>query len=505
MTHDSQGLSGVRDQLERLVRRNELILTSAGEGIYGLDSEGLASFVNPAAARMLGWSVEKLVGQPMHANHHHTRPDGSPYPRLECPIYAAFKDGKVHSVDDEVFWHRDGSSFPVEYTSTPIHEAGELVGAVVVFRDITARRHAEEELHRALSEVAALKNRLQEENVYLQEEIRDQHNFHEIVGESTAIQAMSSAIETVAPSEANVLVTGETGTGKELVARAIHAGGPRRDKALIKVNCASIPRELFESEFFGHVKGAFTGALKDRAGRFQLADEGTLFLDEVGEIPLAMQSKLLRVLQEGEYERVGEERTRRVDVRVIAATNRDLRQEAEEGRFRQDLYYRLNVFPIEVAPLRNRGEDVGLLAAHFLKQAVHRHGRAAPKITASDLQRLRCYDWPGNVRELQNVVERAVITSRGSSIQFDIPSVDRADCGDETATSAGAAAEASDPPKVIPEAEMRRLERDNLATALRLSEGRIYGEGGAAELLGVKPTTLTSRIKKLGLGRTRGD
>ena len=240
----------------------------------------------------------------------------------------------------------------------------------------------------------ALKSRLEQENLYLQEEIQVDHNFGEILGESAAIKNVIKAIETVAPTDVNVVITGETGTGKELVARALHNLSSRKHKTLIKVNCASIPKELFESEFFGHVRGAFTGALRDRVGRFELADKGTLFLDEVGEIPLDTQSKLLRVLQEGEFERIGEERTRKVDVRIMAATNRDLKAEVEAGRFRQDLYYRLNVFPIEVVPLRRRKEDIPGLATHYLRHAARKLKRSCPPLTQAGVLQLLNYAWP---------------------------------------------------------------------------------------------------------------
>lgn len=492
---DDRAYRKLERRSRRLQRHNELILDSAGEGIYGLDSEGLTTFVNPAATEMLGWSAEELIGEPMHALLHHTRPDGSAFPRHECPIYAAFKDGEVHSVDDEFFWRKDGSSFPVEYTSTPIREHGELVGAVVVFRNLTELKQSEENLRRALAEVEQLKNRLEEENFYLQEEIRIEHNFEEIIGRSDAIRNVLQAVETVAPTEANVVIGGETGTGKELIARALHNLSSRGDKTLIKVNCSSIPRELFESEFFGHVKGAFTGALRNRTGRFELADQGTLFLDEVGEIPLEMQSKLLRVLQEGQFERVGDERTRKVDVRVVAATNRTLKHEVEEGRFRQDLYYRLNVFPIEVPPLRDRREDIPLLAAHFLEQGARGIQRNGLSLTKENIRHLQSYDWPGNVRELQNVIERAVITSRTGELRFDLT--------DEQSQHAPPTSSSSPPAygtaEVISEAEMRRRERENLLAALERSDWRVYGADGAAALLGVKPSTLASRIKKMGL------
>jgi len=261
----------------------------------------------------------------------------------------------------------------------------------------------------AYEEIDQLKARLEEENLYLQDEIKTEHGYADIVGQSPALRSVLRQIELVAPTDASVLILGESGTGKELVAREIHKRSRRQNRPLIRVNCASIPRELYESEFFGHVKGAFTGALKDRAGRFEVADGGTLFLDEVGEIPLDLQSKLLRVLQEQQYERVGDEKTRQVDVRIIAATNRDLQKEVEAGRFRQDLYYRLNVFPIEVAPLRRRKEDIPLLASHLLEHAARKLNCAQPRLTKAHVIKLQSYDWPGNVRELQNVIERAVI------------------------------------------------------------------------------------------------
>jgi transcriptional regulator with GAF, ATPase, and Fis domain len=304
----------------------------------------------------------------------------------------------------------------------------------------------------------------------------------------------------VAPTDAAVLILGESGTGKELVAREVHRRSGRSARPLIKVNCAAVPRELYESEFFGHARGAFTGALRDRAGRFELADGGTLFLDEVGEIPLELQAKLLRVLQEGELERVGEERTRRVDVRLIAATNRDLRAEAEAGRFRQDLYYRLSVFPIELPPLRRRVEDIPPLAEHFLALAARKLGRPKPRLTLADAQRLQRYRWPGNVRELQHVIERAVIIADGARLVIELP-----------ADPAAALPETRPSPlrdhddRVLTDAEVRRLEADNIRAALRRTAGKVSGPGGAAELLGIKPTTLASRIKTLGLSpRSQG-
>ncbi|WP_313518044.1 sigma 54-interacting transcriptional regulator, partial [Pseudomonas sp.] len=384
-------------------RDNQLLLSAVGDGIYSIDSEGLATFVNPAAARMLGWEPSEMIGKNIHRIHHHSHADGSHYPVEDCPIYKAVHDGLIHEGRQEVFWRRDGSMFPVEFTSTPVIADGRIVGSVVVFRDITERRSTEAQLHTALTELQELKQRLEQQNAYLQEEIHIEHNYREIVGQSEPILKIVKQIDVVAPTDASVLIHGESGTGKELIARAIHQASRRAQNPLIRVNCAAIPAELFESEFFGHVRGAFTGALRDRVGRFELADGGTLFLDEIGEIPLELQSKLLRVLQEGQFERVGEERTRRVDVRIVAATNRDLRAEAEAKRFREDLYFRLNVFPIHSPALRERPMDIPQLAAHFLKQVGQRLNMPGRRLRKSDIERLQAYAWPGNIRELQNV------------------------------------------------------------------------------------------------------
>lgn len=476
-------------------RENQLILRAAGEGIYGVNAEGKTTFVNPAAERMLGWPAEELVGKDMHTIVHHTRHDGALYPHEECPIYAAFRDGAVHQVDNEVFWHRSGRPVWVEYTSTPIRDRGVVVGAVIVFRDISHRREAEEKLRAALAEVDSLRQRLELENAYLQEEIRLEGNHRGIIGQSAAIQNILRQIDLVAPTDATVLVTGESGTGKELIARAIHEASKRRDRPLIRVNCAAIPRELFESEFFGHVKGAFTGALRDRVGRFELADGGSLFLDEVGEIPLELQGKLLRVLQEGHFERVGEERTRQVDVRVIAATNRDLKQEVRLGRFREDLYFRLNVVPIESVPLRERREDIALLATHFLRGASRKLKTSDLRLTEGDIRRLMRYDWPGNVRELENVIERGTILARQGRLRLDLPDAMPSD----TRPVAPPAPEQLPAGELLTESERRARDRRNILAALEAAGGRIFGPGGAAERLDVKPTTLASRLKALGI------
>jgi transcriptional regulator with GAF, ATPase, and Fis domain len=289
-----------------------------------------------------------------------------------------------------------------------------------------------------------------------------------------------------------VLVLGESGTGKELVARELHRRSNRADRPLIKVNCAAISRELYDSEFFGHIRGSFTGALRDRVGRFELADGGTLFLDEIGEIPLDLQSKLLRVIQEGELERVGEEKTRKVNVRIIAATNRDLKAESEAGRFRSDLYYRLSVFPITIPPLRLRKDDIPLLLKHFLGQLARRIGRPTPSLTLSDLEELQRYDWPGNIRELQHVLERAIITSSSGRLRLDLGQKERSPRVAATATQETSRV-------ILTDAQLRSLEADNIRRALLQTKGKLYGLGGAAQLLGVKPTTLASLMKSLGI------
>jgi formate hydrogenlyase transcriptional activator len=374
----------------------------------------------------------------------------------------------------------DGRPVWVEWWYSPM-PGGKLVSSM--FIDITDRVLMEQE-----------KTRLETQNAYLLDEIRSQQNFGDIIGGSSGLRQVIRQVQLVAPTEATVLITGESGTGKELVARAIHEQSARNGRALIKLNCSAVPEGLFESEFFGHVRGSFTGALKDKPGRFELADGGTLFLDEIGEVPLAMQAKLLRVLQEQELERIGDTRTRKVNVRIIAATNRDLTKEVDEGRFRQDLFYRLRVFPIEVPPLRERREDIAPLAAHFIRQSARRISRPEPKITQAALDQLASYDWRGNVRELQNVIERTIILSQEGPLTFDVPA----------SRTTRNPAEHVEPPREQPplkREELKRQERDAIAAALKQTNGKLSGAGGAAELLGMKPTTLASRILALGLNR----
>jgi len=349
---------------------------------------------------------------------------------------------------------------------------------------------------RAFEKIEQLHRQLELENEYLRDEVREEYSFDKIIGQSTTLQNVFQQIALVAPTDATVLINGESGTGKELIALSIHQRSKRNKHPLIKVNCASIPRELFESEFFGHVKGAFTGAIKDRIGRFQLADGGTLFLDEVGEIPIEMQSKLLRVLQEGEYERIGDEKTCRVNVRIIAATNRDLKKDVESKEFREDLYFRLNVFPLEIAPLRSRNEDIPLLAKHFLDQSCRRLGISQLQLKKKHVLQLQNYNWPGNIRELQNVIERGAILSMGKELQLDLP-VSSAPMHSQTTHNLDYNNKQNE--KIITYPGLKQLERDNIVAALNKSGWRVGGAGGAAEILETKPTTLASRMKALGV------
>jgi formate hydrogenlyase transcriptional activator len=339
----------------------------------------------------------------------------------------------------------------------------------------------------AYKEIAVLKNKLAEEKLYLEDEIRSELNFEEIIGESAALKHVLKQVETVAPTDSTVLILGETGTGKELIARAIHNLSQRRERTFVKINCAAIPTGLLESELFGHERGAFTGAIAQKLGRFELADKGTLFLDEVGDIRPELQPKLLRVLQEQEFERLGANRTIRIDVRLVVATNRDLEQLVEDKQFRSDLYYRLNVFPIRMPALRERREDVPLLVRYFVQKYSRRMNKRIESIFAEDMEALTRYHWPGNIRELENWIERAVIVSAGPVLRVPV--------GELKAAPAGSAAPSA-PPRTLEEAE-----REAILSALRETGGVLAGPRGAAQRLGMKRTTLQSRMRKLGIVR----
>jgi formate hydrogenlyase transcriptional activator len=657
-----------QDVLSESERRVRLMLDSAAEAICACDSMGTCLFANCSAARILGYGdPAELLGRNLHSLEHHTHKDGTPYPIEECPIYLGFQKGESVHRDDEVYWRKDGTSFPVEYWSHPVVQEGRTIGAVITFVDITERKQTEEALRRSeeqnrsllqinnaiitnltqeallrsisealhrfigfdrcaitlyqperdtfrflavegelqsdyfqagiedrrsetsvgwvydhqrsrvcgnlqdsaqfanelrlaaegihsicilpmalqgkcigtlsfvsrerdryseqdalflqevanqvvlairnmqsYDEIASLKGRLEKENVYLREELRAEHNFEEIVGNSPALLKVLRDVEQVAPTDSTVLIYGETGTGKELVARAIHSRSTRSSRALVNVNCSAISAGLVESELFGHVKGAFTGALDRRIGRFELANGGTIFLDEIGELNLETQVKLLRVLQEREFEPVGSSRTLSVDVRVIAATNRNLREAVEAGRFRADLFYRLNVFPIEIPPLRERRSDIPKLVAFSLSRLSKRFGKKIEGVSRESMEHLLNYPWPGNIRELQNVIERAVIVSAEPILRLArdlIPVTDAKAPENHGTPGPESHAIAPEPGAELP--TLNEVERNHILAALHKTGGKIEGSNGAAKILDLHPNTLRHRIQKLGIRATR--
>ncbi len=475
-----------KDFFREMENENRLILDAAGEGIYGINLEGKTTFVNNAAQNMLGWTADDLLGEDIHAMIHHHRLDGRLYPSRECPIYHSFRSERVNRVEDEVFWHKNGKPIQVEYVSTPIYDQQVLAGAVVIFRDITERRENEKKLHAAMEQIDALKTRLEQENEYLQEEIQSVRSHYDLVGSSPAILRTLAQIDLVADTQSNVLITGEGGTGKALVASAIHKSSSRARRPIIRINCAGIPGASFESELFGHVRGAFQGALHDRTGKLEIANGGTLFLDEISEIPIELQGKILKTLQEQSLERLGENRLHKIDVRLIASSSVNLEECVRNGTLREDLYFHLNVFPIECRPLRDRLADIPELTQHFLKVTCDRLNLPIPTVTKANIRQLTEYHWPGNVRELQNVIERGAILARGEKLVLEL----------KKSTGRRARPEGLE---ILTEEQMIEHQISNIIACLRHSGGRVSGENGAAALLGIKPTTLYSRIKKFDI------
>ena len=471
------------------------------ESWFGED--GRLLWVNPTVERLTGYAPEACFGMDDYPIGMVLKKDR---PHIKSLLEQALSERTTGNDVEFRIQPKDGDIRWVTISWQPIYnDFKTYMGVRTSIRDISQRKEAEEKLRRShdmleeevarrTAKVRSLQKRLQAENLFLKKELADSAAYGEIIGESPSIKTIISQIELVAPTQANVLILGESGTGKELVAREIHRHSHLKEHPFIRVNCATIPKDLYESEFFGHVKGAFTSAVRDRIGRFEAADGGTLFLDEVGEIPLPLQGKLLRVLQEGEFERVGEGLTRKVTVRIIAATNTKLQEAVRYKRFREDLYYRLNVFPIKITPLRSRKDDLPILASHLIERSAKRLSRPTPKLTKANLLDLQAYDWPGNVRELQNIIERALILSPSGRLRFDLPSVDR---------TVAAGLESRSPQEnykdtpVLTEDEIKALQKQNIITALEQSGGRIYGKKGAAKLLGIKPTTLTERMKAM--------
>lgn len=476
-----QRLRAERDVLEREQKLAWLVST-AMDAIIELDQELRITRMNAAGEKAFQCTASQVLGQSFaqflseEARQKLTsimraldsRPDGARHQWIPEGLKALCPGGV---------------EFPAE-ASVSRYEINRYAFYTLILRNRNECIAAEKSIDSLTSQAGSLR-----------EEIEALHNFESIVGRSAAILRVLRDVSQVAETDASVLILGETGTGKELVARAIHAAGRRRDKSLIKVNCAALPATLIESELFGHEKGAFTGASTKRDGRFTLADGGTIFLDEIGELPLDLQAKLLRVLQEGEFEPIGSARTRHVDVRVLAATNRDLLRASRERQFREDLYYRLNVFPIEVPALRERSEDIPLLASTFAEGFARQLQRSIAPLSEECIRRLRAYSWPGNVRELQNVIERAVITAQDGRLNLDraLPKAD--------IPSAQSTASHDDITRVLTIRELEELERKNLVAALQVAQWRVSGETGAARLLGMNPSTLTSRMKALGISR----
>lgn len=461
--------------------------------LHSVDGDGNVVTVTDHWLQKLGYEREDVIGRSISDFFTATDREGLSGEMLRDYINQGdFNNEERHVVA------KDGSVLDLIVSAISRRDAnGNVDRMLIASKDVTQRNRAEQKLRFTLAENERLQKELELERDYLREEVNIGMNSGQIVGNSPALMQTLKRVAAVAETPASVLLQGESGVGKELVAHAIHAQSPRADEPLVKVNCASIPKELFESEFFGHVKGAFTGAHRDRVGRFQLADGGTIFLDEVSEIPLELQSKLLRVLQESEFERVGDDVTRTVDVRIIAATNRNLEQQIVDGEFREDLFYRLSVFPVDVPPLRERGDDVIHLARHFLDKTCNDFGRAEMQLTRSQAAMLQAYDWPGNVRELKNVIERAVILSPRNVLRLDL-----------SMSTPAVLTQSTDPaPKteeiLLTEADMHEFQKRNLLLALKQADWKVSGPGGAAELLEVKPTTLADRIKTFGVKKPR--
>lgn len=462
--------------------------------LHTVDSRGRIVYVSDRWLTKLGYRREEVIGR----NITDFMADDSRRGLDQRALVDIIAQGELDNAPRN-YLTKDGEKIEALVSARADRdEDGQVTTLYVALKDVTKRNRAERQLRAAFEENARLREELERERDYLREEVQVSMNFGRIIGESQALKKMLARLEAVAQTSASVLIQGESGVGKELVAHVIHARSPRANGPLVKVNCASIPHELFESEFFGHVKGAFTGAYRDRIGRFQLADGGTLFLDEISEIPIELQGKLLRVLQESQYERVGDDTTLSVDVRVVAATNRDLEELVEQGGFREDLYYRLSVFPIEVPPLRERGEDIVQLASHFLEKACIDFGHRPLTLSRQQVSLLNKYDWPGNIRELKNVIERGVILSQGKVLRLDLAMAD---------ILRSSRLRESKPDRVqsqvMTEQDLVALQKENLLAALSLSNGRVSGPEGAAQLIGLKPSTFTDRMKKLGIGRKR--
>lgn len=506
-------LQGAHEEARRLLELSRAIIgTDDRAALFDAMSETLGEIVGYDRAALLLYRPEtgalELFALSGRLAGHRPWPIGTPLALDDVRAAGAMQSRRPVIIDDlakgrSTYFDQELIALGARaMLAVPLISKDRVIGMVVVASG-TPRSYGERDAERltraathiamgvermiAFEEVKRLTSELERQKSSLVEELETEHDFEEIVGTSPGLLKALRAVETVATTDATVLISGETGTGKELIARAVHDRSRRRGEAFVRLNCAAIPEGLVESELFGHERGAFTGALRRKLGRFDLADRGSIFLDEVGDLPLGLQSKLLRVLQEGEFERIGGTGTLSVDVRVIAATNRDLEREVAEGRFRSDLYYRLAVFPIELPPLRARGDDIRLLTRHFVAKFGRELGKSITTVSQETIRRLASYPWPGNVRELANVIERAVILSQ----------TERLEVGPWFRTLE------SDLPGPKP-TDLDEVQRSHILAVLELTGWRVRGDGGAAELLGLKPTTLEYRMKKLGVERPEG-
>ncbi|MFC2164557.1 sigma-54 interaction domain-containing protein [Acidobacteriota bacterium] len=483
LSFDALRVSSLSQEIVANERRLRSILENVELLVIGLDNQGIVNYVNPYASQLIGLPFDDILGQNWIDNF-----------VAESQREAARSDFK-RIVEKNICHHhqnailiQSGELRHISWSCVKLRDRDDRVtGVVSLGVDMTEWIQSRKELEEAYAEVQDLKDRLEEENIYLQEEIFLDHNYKSIIGKSDALKYALARVDQVAKTDMTVLIKGETGVGKELIARAIHQGSLRKDRPLVKINCATIPTNLLESELFGHVKGAFTGADRDRIGRFEHADRSTLFLDEIGELPLELQPKLLRVLEEGEFERLGSNQTKKVGVRIIAATNRIMKKEIEAGRFREDLYYRLCVFPISIPPLRVRKDDIPYLVEFFVDKYSRKLGKTIEKIPKQSLDAMANYPWPGNVRELSNVIERAVMTTQGTTLQV-----------------SESLEESTSVIKVDVETErlsLEEYERNYITEILQECNWQIGGDKGAAKILDMHPNTLRNRIRKLGIQR----
>jgi PAS domain S-box-containing protein len=483
-------LMGLTADITERKLRDEVIRSMEVQIASAVDVAGLGFYCmeEPGKTRFLDYRIRDLIGippeeEPRARDFWLARIHKEDLPMMLQASKDILENGKDRLVKEYRYRHpQRGEVWLCQRVNVMARDgAGQATRIIGMIQDITERKRKEEELRDSLEEVQRLKDQLQNENVYLREQMRSEAGNGAIIGESVPIRTMMTLARRVAPTDSAVLITGETGTGKELLAQCIHDLSSRRTKTMVKVNCAALPAPLIESELFGREKGAYTGAMTQQVGRFELADKSTIFLDEIGELHLDIQVKLLRILQDGKYERLGGHHTFKTDIRVIAATNRDLAAMVKEGRFREDLFHRLNVFPIEVAPLRERTEDIPLLVWKIVQEFNTKMGRAVDAIPKATMERLQQYPWPGNVRELRNIIERAMILSDGHSLKIMLPS--------------------AEPGSSAAPGTLEVAERAHILSALEYTHWRISGKGGAAETLGLVPTTLHSTMKRLGITR----